>query len=105
MPPSFYYLDKTIARLELCVTPPAVFRKPAAPLSVLGNGVDQSAAALLDLGDSAKQRGSYVLRLVDRAFAVAAHGSCERAEIRLRSEQVHADVGFGFVGAADLRHA
>ncbi len=71
---------------------------------MLRDGVDQRAAALLHLGDRAKQRRLDVLRIVDRAFAVAAHRAGEPREVRLRAHQVHADMRLGLVGAAQLRH-
>ena len=62
-------------------------RPRTAPSGVLRDGVDQREPALLHLGERAQQRRLHVLRIVDRPFAVAAHGSCERGEIRLGPEQ------------------
>ena len=62
---------------------------------VLGDGVDQREAALLHFRDGAAQRRLHVLGLVDRAFAVAAERARERAEVGLRTEQVHADMRLG----------
>src|SRR5262249_37135447 len=74
-------------------------------LPVLRDRVDQRQPPLLDFPERALERGPDVLRLVDRAFAIAAHGARERAEVGLRPEQVHADMGLGLVGAAQLGHA
>src|SRR5512139_548884 len=64
-------------------------------LEMLRDRINERAAAFLDLGQRPLQRRLHVLRIADRAFAVAAHGTRQRAEVRLRTEQVHADMRLG----------
>src|SRR5687768_2469395 len=74
-------------------------------LAVLGDGIDERDASLLHFRDGALERRTDILRVIDRSLAIATHRLCKLAEIRLRPEQVHADMGLGLVGAAQLGHA
>src|SRR6202011_3700476 len=62
---------------------------PCCPrLPVLCDRIDEREAPLLHLGNGALKRGADLAGLIDGAFAIAAHGTRERAKIGLRAKQV-----------------
>src|SRR5262245_37570160 len=82
-------------------------RRPSRSIAspVLRDRIDQREPALLDLPERALERRADVLRVLDRPLAVAAHGARERAEVGLRPEQVHADMGLALARGAQLDRA
>src|SRR5882757_1598788 len=73
-------------------------------LALLRDGVEQRRCPGLYLGDRALERRGDVLRLVDRAFRVPAHGLRHRGEVRFGVAHVYADVRALDRRAAQLGH-
>src|ERR671922_2392006 len=72
-------------------------------ISAVADRVDEGGLAFFHLLDGALERGVEIVAVFERAFGIPTHGFREAGEVRIRAEEVHADVRAIGVGAAGSR--